>query len=633
MSETPNLVVLTTEAITIPEIGSGLEFLHPERLGIKLSPRLRVSPVNFGAFAYTVRELRGAEGYAVDESTLVEGRREVLRVILDYLYVSGMRETSIHIFLKNFETVMRWCDASGHSDVFLSPEASRLAYIQYTEHLRHQLLVTQQLKPLTCINRQRAMRTLIEIVHRDDSAYVVRGVLPIKAVREGRSPPKESDVRQYLNVCIKIATEFSSFLLEGKPYPLVVNFSDYEASIFPFAGAVGTPYTDVKGLKTLSADGKRVATVQEYADACPWAKPSEARKNIETTYSIIEAANADLRCNHRLWMASMALGAYACIFSLITGAGSSEFAQFEYDEALDIENSLVKKELTSIKFRARGVTTRYALGRGHGRALLRSYLRFREWLLNGTQIDYLFFGMKKTGLYTGEYEQLAPRFSTSFFKRLHGTFLPKSAENIPPGAVRKFKSLILHELRVSASVVADALNHTEAVNTTSYSQTSVEKQQDEFSLYWKAIRKAADVVRDRASQESTATVVGHCKDMEQPIRILDTVPIEPNCATQYGCLFCENYLCHADDEDVHKLLSLSYVINAVRDTAKDVSHAERLFRELSIRIGVIVDAVAKRSVESGMLVEQVKHRVEELGILTPFWERRLHRYEKLGVVF
>lgn len=632
MLDPGKLKIRATETITISDIGNGQEFLYPEKLRIKLDSRLRVSPVDFGAFAYTIRELRGADGYAVDLSTLIEGRREVLRVILDYLYVSGMNETSVQTFIKNFETVMRWCDANGHSELFQTLDSSRHAYVQYTEHLRHQLLVTGELKPLTCINRQRAMRTLIGIVHRDDAAYVIRGVVPIRVVREGRSPPQESDVRVYLDTCIKIATQFSSFLLDGKPYPLVVKFSDYETSIFPYAGAQVTPYTPVRASNTLSPDGKRVATVQEYIEATQ-AYPSVGILSINKVHRLIEAANADLRCEHRLWLASMAINAYACIFSLITGAGASEFIQFEYDEAIDIEKSLVKKELTAVKFRARGVTTRYAIGRGHGRALLRSYLKLRHWVLNGKEMEYLFFAMKKHGVYLGEYEQLVNSFSTRFFQRLRGIFLPKDAKNIPPGSVRKFKSSILHELRVSVSLVADTLNHTEAVNAASYSETSVDKHKDEFSTYWQAIRRAADVVRDRSSQKSMSTVVGHCKEIDQPVRILESVPIEPSCTTQYGCLFCKSYLCHADDEDLHKLFSLNFVINSIRDTAKDISHAERLFRELSIRIGVIVETVAKRSAESALLVEQVKHRVDDLGILTPFWEKRLHRYEKLGVVF
>lgn len=633
MSSLDELVIRETETIRIADIGNRQEFLFPERLMLKIDSRLRVSPIDVGGLAYSVRTLRGADGFDVLESSLVQGRREVLRAVLDYVYVSGQRETSIQMFFKNFETVMRWCDSSGHSKVFLSPDHSRIAYIRYTEYLRHSMLVTGEYKPLTCIQRQRALRTLIEIVHPGDSGYVLRGVLPITVIREGRKPPKESDVKLYLHTCISIATQFSSFVIEEKPYPLQVRFSDYNTSIMPYAGSAVTPFTAGRTDNTLSADGSRIATVEEYKVANSWAKPSEAIRAVERAVRFVESANRDSRHDHRMWVASMAMSAYACIFALITGATASEFIQFEYDEAVEVEASLVKKELTAVKFRAAGVTTRYAIGRGHGRALLRGYLQLRKWILEGRQCDYLFFSMRKDGSYIDEYSQLFPNFSTKFFNRIKGTFLPESARNIPPGSVRKFKSLILHELRVSPSLVSDTLNHTERMNTSSYSETSVEKQEDEFSSYWQAVRKAAEVVREQRLAKSVPTVVGHCDDIEQPVRILESVPIEPSCTSQYGCLFCENYLCHADEEDVHKLLSLDYVINAVRDTAQDTSHAERLFRDLSIRIDVIVEAIAARSSESSLLVEKMKRKVNELGVLTPFWEGRLHRYEKLGVIF
>lgn len=44
--------------------------------------------------------------------------------------------------------------------------------------------------------------------------------------------------------------------------------------------------------------------------------------------------------------------AYAGIFLLITGASPTEFEQFTYEEALEVEKSPIKKELSSVKFRA-----------------------------------------------------------------------------------------------------------------------------------------------------------------------------------------------------------------------------------------------------------------------------------------
>jgi hypothetical protein len=55
--------------------------------------------------------------------------------------------------------------------------------------------------------------------------------------------------------------------------------------------------------------------------------------------------------------------------------------------------------------------------------------------------------------------------------------------------------------------------------------------------------------------------------------------------------------------------------------------------DLFMRIKFIVDSIGGRSIELSDMVESVRVNVFELGELTPFWESRLQRYEKLGVVF
>ncbi|MNG39518.1 hypothetical protein D3C76_1739360 [compost metagenome] len=52
-----------------------------------------------------------------------------------------------------------------------------------------------------------------------------------------------------------------------------------------------------------------------------------------------------------------------------------------------------------------------------------------------------------------------------------------------------------------------------------------------------------------------------------------------------------------------------------------------------MRIKFIVDSIGGRSIELSEMVKNVRVNVFELGQLTSFWESRLQRYERLGVVF
>lgn len=78
---------------------------------------------------------------------------------------------------------------------------------------------------------------------------------------------------------------------------------------------------------------------------------------------------------------------------------------------------------------------------------------------------------------------------------------------------------------------------------------------------------------------------------------------------------------------------MQYVINAVRKTTPDAAHAEAMYKELSIRIEFILEALAERSDAVKQLIEAVRAKVFEYGELTAFWEARLNRYERMGVVF
>ncbi len=118
--------------------------------------------------------------------------------------------------------------------------------------------------------------------------------------------------------------------------------------------------------------------------------------------------------------------------------------------------------------------------------------------------------------------------------------------------------------------------------------------------------------------------VGHCDSIGNPVvsEINDNIPVQVNCKSQYGCLYCEHYSCHADEEDIHKLLSLAYVVDEVRNYGTDVAHVESLFKDLAIRIEYIIGEIKRKSGVNIELINTVKKRVFDLGELTPLSDKR-----------
>lgn len=632
-----------TQIITLSEVTQ--EFAEPERLRLQLSSKLRKKPFDIGSFAYVIRVKNESvwddRGTPVVIESFVESRRELIVRLLESFV--GQRDSTVLTRLNGIEHFIDWLNTQGYREVFASAAQAQQAYRDYTSHLNHQV-AHQVWKPISAKGIQGFVSQTIELLYPEDSRHILGGAVTIIA-EKGSEAASAAHVEVYRDVCLAIARQCSAFVLNAQPYPVVVTVRDYEVVGFPSSlGWVG-PFKESP--LSYNAGERRIATVEEYwAAADKLGRKRRPKSWLEHELALaqanVDAANEDDHHRHRLQVAGLAVKAYASLFLMITGATPTEFDQFSYADALAVEKSPIKKELSAVKFRAGGKATLYNIGQYTGLPLLKEYLKLREWILNGVEHERLFFTMPMINKQVSTNNEFS-EFNTSallsnFFTSISGTFLNPKVPKLSPRKMRKHKSLGMHTAGVSPSTVAASLNHSEEVNLSTYSEATPEQQEAEFGQFWQAMHHAAKVVRDRSQRPAEgeiATAAGHCDGFNKPIHVRDlgAVAIEPNCRSQYGCLYCEHYICHSDEEDLHKLASLQYVINAVRKAAPDAAHAEALYKELSIRIEFILEALGERSDAVKQLVEAIKARVFEYGELTLFWESRLSRYEKMGVVF
>ena len=170
------LIHRDTDVLTLTELGR--EFLLPERIRIQLDVAARKAPLDVGCFAYKLRRfesdhVQAAKPVQVDPGSLAPERRELIRNIVDYIYVSGMRDKSILTYFKKVKVVMDWCDQNGYSDWLHSVNQTGVAYVAYSDYLKHQILVARTLAPMTCATRQQTFQQLIEISFGADAAHVL----------------------------------------------------------------------------------------------------------------------------------------------------------------------------------------------------------------------------------------------------------------------------------------------------------------------------------------------------------------------------------------------------------------------------------------------------------------------------
>lgn len=613
------------------------EFLRPESIRIQLDKTVRVAPLDIGCLAYTVwarnSDREDERCNLVDELSFVEERRELLWSIFFELSTTLSHRTILHN-VYSFEAAIRWCDENGHSNFCHDEISAVLAYQGYTQYLNDRI-ARKEVVPVSANNFQRAMSKLIGYRFPLEHLAIIRSAIPIRSQRGNSKAPREQNVVVYLKTCLTLARRISEFVIKGEEYPFVLSLGELEVVHFPSNRGTLTPLKK-QDVRSYNISERRISTVGEYVERALESgvriNAYQAQEDLASAHRTLSSANSDLRCHWRIRLASLAMQAYTNILLILLGATASELIQFDYEEGLELQKSLVKKELSAIKFRAKGLKTRYALGR-EGVHLLKEYLVLRAWILDGQKFDKLFFMVSVNGKGAGVIRPLPLLFSQLFYKRISGVYLDPVYPNISSRMIRKYKSLVLHSLGISPATVADVLNHAINTNVNDYSDSPIEQQEDEFGIYWQSVRRAAERAIEVRDSGGTAIASGHCDAFLRPAPESDATALQPNCRTQYGCLYCKHYSCHADQEDIHKLLSLQYVANSVRASTSDLAHAEALYKDLCVRIDYIIDEISKRSPESAEVVSLIKYKVDQLGVLTVFWESWMQRYEKVGITF
>lgn len=516
-----------TQIIALSEVTQ--EFAEPERLRLQLSPKLQKKPFDIGSFAYAIRGKNESvwddRGTPVVIESFVESRRELIVRLLESLI--GLRDSSVQTRLRAIESFINWLNAQGYRDVFASAQQAQEAYQNYTAYLNHKI-AHEAWKPRSAHSYQHNASIIIDLIYPEDSHLILAGAVRIIA-EKGSEAASSAHVEVYRDVCLAIARQCSAYVLNNQPYPFVVTIRDYEVVGFPSNHGWVGPFKNSPF--SYNAGERRIATLEEW---CATRKKrgrarvykSEGVRAIADVKVNLDAANKDERYWHRLQVAGLAAKAYAILFVMITGATPTEFEQFSYADALEVDTSPIKKELSAVKFRAGGKATLYNLGRDTGLPLLREYLRLREWILNGATHECLFFNMPTTterGSASHEFSDLdTTQMMSRFFESISGTFLDPKVKILSARKMRKHKSLGMHTAGVSPSTVAAILNHSQAVNFSSYSEATPEQQAAEFGQFWRAMHHAAQVVRERSqmpAKDEIATATGHCGGFNQPIPV------------------------------------------------------------------------------------------------------------------
>lgn len=485
--------------------------------------------------------------------------------------LSNSKPTTQKTTLKEILPAIDWMDMNGHEDFLLDKQKMHDAYLGYTNHINQRLKSSDeklQIKARVAKDKQWICRKIIEIGFPGQLASIEAGIGRIKAVATPKKVVEASYVEKLWKLNLELFTKLSKQIISN---------------------AASTAYIDV----------------------C----------DIEIHYNPSQIKRIGMRAQY----------AFIQCFRILTRINNAELIKLAYSDDYTKERDVLSQEFYEVKFRAnyRPVTFRI---QSKGYTLFKQYLALREVLLEGRYCPYLFFSLGENNTKTPR--QISTKHTDEHQQHLRRMkYLPEISKALQDRQLRNLNTTFLRKSGFSAKGVADNNNHSLRVADQVYAANSLEDQISELDNLFAAIESANKNNKKLSKSKTRSMVSGSCSEQSgEPKSIVKSPPFQPDCETPQGCLFCVYYVCHADEEDIKKLLSLKFVIALIREKAIDFDLSDEIYALLELRIDYILDQISKKTEASKKLVLKMMKTVLNDGVLTAFWDNRLDYYEDMGLI-
>ena len=524
----------------------------------------------------------------------------------------------------------------------LDPYQIGKAYNMYTLNLK-QRMATEGLSSQSARMEQDFAEAFIKkLIFRDcenrigkseNTLYniIFRNVEKIKKKPSSPSVKKAIDVQKAITFYGQFFLQVTDFVLEPKTtFPAVINLkkSNEEADekvrylLAPF-GKIQI-HQEGKGLEIdpfryYNIETAKLRPLKKILASIPCSSRTEARKYYLNYKTQLEAINTDPNHPFRLALAETAFKAFYLLLSALTGMKDSELVRIEWDkegEEIDDEIKLEKtssKGIVTIKPRAQYRDQNYTIQR-YGAHLLRIALKLRRFLLQGHTFKYLFF----VGIGENAHQNsnmLCGSQGAKIYKQLKN--INPALPNVSTSALRLFKSNELtKQTNGNIFIAAMCLNHEVKVNIEKYQKRSKEETDWENHKFIEAMIQKA-----RSPEEQKEAV--DCGHRGEPDMLIETPII--SCDHMFACLICKHFKPFADEEDIHKLLSMIYVLERVcmlrRFNNEQAKGIVKPIIEMALNW---LKAMAKKY-KCGQLINDIQKRVNHDRELHPWWEFKLHQ--------
>ncbi|WP_154861840.1 hypothetical protein [Pseudomonas fluorescens] len=585
--------------------------------------------VDIGIFCYKERSRTKAKK-SVNNQSLIPTRCEALRnwteSAIERVQIKNLQPVTVGSKFERLTVFLDYADSALLKDPCEDAESYANALRSYTNHLRNTFSTERSASYLQLLQSE-AIRSGSWFFPQTTTDFK-NNLFLIRAPKHSKkqtTTPSEEEMQQSLSISSKIFNQLFDITMQFTKFPCQVNFDKDPTWIIPsnpwYVGSVE------KKSKTWNYQAGRPLTQDETTDSVDtW------RKTSIRTQKTIDRANSEQYTQLRYMLASFARDAFLALFCANSGLNEKQI--IDLPEDLEIIKDTNNHLLCAIKNRSGGKKI-YGTITHVFRPSLEKYIDLRKYLLRDKQHPKLFFRTCSTEDLT--LNDLDEGALVKYYDKIDKTLqidIPKLGYR----RLRKFKSIWLRKHR-GVKVSANSMGHTPRTSDTNYSEENKETAETEMTTFF---LKLSESVSDRivgitlkefrSPEKDLATQAAHCTSLDHPMPEIQAVSAIVKCGNPRGCLFCENFRIHADEEDVRKICSQKYVTMETMSLTDSESHFNEVHGETIARIDLYLDHISKLSKSKELMVKRIHHDVFSNENLTPYWSKMMNFFISSGMI-
>lgn len=642
------------QVVIIDAKDANIEVIHPQFAVLMFSnPTDKgMRYLDVGSFCYMRRStvLPHKVIRPVDLSSLDNARIPFVQGLIEHLRLK--RNTSASDDFSKIKLFVDWIDAQVQRYAFDDAASMREAYSDYTRHLLYRMnssgINGQPIKNTSAATLQARARTVLMLAT-GLSEPEAKGVVTCIPKNRGQAshvnlklPSIDVQARTFASL-INYIDEAHRLLVEGGEFPLhLVSPNGESYYLYSMMG---------ESEKSKNAKFSLARMLTQYSKFPSWSQVAEhfglagnsaatriERANYDDNRRRFRKNNEDLRSCLRRQIGTCAVVAGMLAFIAATGCNLSVVQNLEVD-TLEIVPSTQGNRFSGTKARANGKTVYPEFGARFA-PVFKKYLQLRQWILNGIDSSLVFpvGGARSSGV------SQAGATAINSLKRLMTNALPKTSWVTPTQWRKNVSYQYVKHSGGDMALTAEKLSNTEQTVRQNYSRPALDDFAAEMTGFFESMHQAAinrtrsvERISVRITDEKkpeAVTGIGLCEKalVAEPKRALGFTAWAPTpaCGDPETCLFCEFYAVHADEEDIRRLLSLRYLIQATK-AQQPFDHWESKFGPTIHRIDEVLSAIQDTDGRIEATIRRVRDEVES-GALDPFWSIHFDTLVTVGAV-